>query len=74
MVAAGRLRRASIFALRSAIQCEEIAGALRGLVAAVVVHPAGRDEPRVEVTGPLAQLPGRRNFSRSRTSRHRERW
>jgi hypothetical protein len=48
----GRLRRASIFALRSAIQCEEIAGALRGLVAAVVVHPAGRDEPRVEVTGP----------------------
>ena len=54
----GRLRRASIFALRSAIQCEEIAGALRGLVAAVVVHPAGRDEPRVEVTGPLAQLTG----------------
>jgi hypothetical protein len=53
---------------------EEIAGALRALVAAVVVHPAGRDEPRGEVTGPLAQLTGRRNFSRSRTSRHRERW
>jgi hypothetical protein len=25
-------------------------------VAAVVVHPAGRDEPRIEVTGRLAQL------------------
>ena len=37
---------------------EEIAGALRELVAAVVVHPAGRDEPRIEVTGPLAQLTG----------------
>jgi hypothetical protein len=29
---------------------------VRELVAAVVVHPAGRDEPRIEVTGRLAQL------------------
>src|SRR5262245_34521771 len=36
---------------------EEIARALRELIAAIVIHPAGRDEPRIEVTG-LAKLAG----------------
>ena len=35
---------------------EEIAGALRELMAAVVIHPDGKHEPRIEVTGRLAQL------------------
>lgn len=38
---------------------EDITGALRELVAGVVIHPAGRgDEPGIEVTGRLAQLVG----------------
>jgi hypothetical protein len=28
------------------------------LIAAIVIHPAGRDEPRIEVTGRLAKLTG----------------
>jgi hypothetical protein len=28
------------------------------LIAAIVVHPAGRDEPRIEVTGRPAKLTG----------------
>jgi hypothetical protein len=35
---------------------EEIAGALRELMAAVVIHPDGKHEPRIEVTGRLAKL------------------
>jgi hypothetical protein len=35
---------------------EEVASALRELVLAVVIHPAGRDAPRIEVTGRLAKL------------------
>lgn len=37
---------------------EEVASALRELVAAVVIHSAGKDEPRIEVTGRLATLTG----------------
>jgi site-specific DNA recombinase len=37
---------------------EELVCALRELVAAVVIHPAGRDEPKIEVTGRLAKLTG----------------
>jgi hypothetical protein len=37
---------------------EEVASALRELVVAVVIHPAGREEPRIEVTGRLAKLTG----------------
>ena len=37
---------------------EEVVCALRELVAAVVIHPAGRDEPKIEVTGRLAKLTG----------------
>jgi DNA invertase Pin-like site-specific DNA recombinase len=37
---------------------EEIAAALRELIAEVVIHPTGRDEPRIEVTGRLAKLTG----------------
>ena len=37
---------------------EDIAGPLRELIAAVVIHPAGKDEPRIEVTGRLASLTG----------------
>jgi hypothetical protein len=35
---------------------EEVASALRELISAVVIHPAGKDEPKIEVTGRLAQL------------------
>jgi DNA-binding transcriptional LysR family regulator len=31
---------------------------LRELIASVIVHPAGKDEPRIEVTGRLAKLTG----------------
>jgi hypothetical protein len=34
------------------------AAPLRELIAAVVVHPDGKDEPRIEVRGRLAQLTG----------------
>ena len=37
---------------------EEVASALRELIAAVIVHPADKDEPRIEVRGRLAQLTG----------------
>jgi hypothetical protein len=37
---------------------EEVVCALRELVAAVVIHPAGRDEPKIEVTGRLAKFTG----------------
>jgi site-specific DNA recombinase len=37
---------------------EEVVCALRELIAAVVIHPAGRDEPKIEVTGRLAKLTG----------------
>src|SRR5262249_31845991 len=37
---------------------EEVVCALRELVVAVLVHPAGRDEPKIEVTGRLANLTG----------------
>jgi site-specific DNA recombinase len=37
---------------------EEIVGALRELIAEIVIHPASRDEPRIEVTGRLAKLTG----------------
>jgi site-specific DNA recombinase len=43
---------------RSVGGTEEIAAALRELISAIVVHPAGRDEPRIEVTGRLAKLTG----------------
>jgi hypothetical protein len=36
----------------------QVASALRELVAAVVIHSAGKDEPRIEVTGRLATLTG----------------
>jgi site-specific DNA recombinase len=35
---------------------EEVASALRELISAVVIHPAGKEEPKIEVTGRLAQL------------------
>jgi hypothetical protein len=35
---------------------EEVASALRELISAVVIHPAGKDVPKIEVTGRLAQL------------------
>ena len=35
---------------------EEVASALRELISAVVIHPAGKEEPKIEVTGQLAQL------------------
>jgi site-specific DNA recombinase len=35
---------------------EDVASALRELIAAVIVHAAEKDEPRVEVRGRLAQL------------------
>jgi site-specific DNA recombinase len=37
---------------------EEVVCALRELVAAVVIHPAGRAEPKIEVAGRLAKLTG----------------
>jgi site-specific DNA recombinase len=37
---------------------EELARALRDLIVAVVIHPAGRADPRIEVRGRLAQLTG----------------
>jgi hypothetical protein len=35
---------------------EQVASALRELISAVVIHPAGKEEPKIEVTGRLAQL------------------
>ncbi len=35
---------------------EEVASALRELISAVVIHPVGKEEPKIEVTGRLAQL------------------
>jgi hypothetical protein len=35
---------------------EEVASALRELISAVVIHPAGKEEPKIEVMGRLAQL------------------
>jgi hypothetical protein len=32
------------------------------LIAEIVIHPAGRDEPRIEVTGRLAKLTGANLF------------
>jgi hypothetical protein len=43
---------------RSVHGSEEIAAALRELISAIVIHPADRDEPRIEVTGRLAELTG----------------
>jgi hypothetical protein len=37
---------------------EEVASALRELIVGVIVHPASKDEPRIEVRGRLAQLTG----------------
>jgi site-specific DNA recombinase len=37
---------------------EEISGPLRELIAAIVIHPNGREQPRIEVTGRLAKLTG----------------
>ena len=37
---------------------EEIAEPLRELIAAIVIHPQGKAEPRIEVTSGLAQLMG----------------
>jgi hypothetical protein len=37
---------------------EDVATALRELVTAVVIHPTGKDEPRIEVRGRLAALTG----------------
>lgn len=37
---------------------DEVASALRELISAVVIHPAGKDEPKIEVTGRLAKLTG----------------
>lgn len=44
---------------------EEISGALRELIAAIVIYPAGRDQPRIEVTGRLAKLVGADLFPQS---------
>jgi hypothetical protein len=35
---------------------EEVATSLRELISAAVIHPAGKDDPKIEVTGRLAQL------------------
>ena len=37
---------------------EEISGPRRELIAAIVIHPTGREQPRIEVTGRLAKLTG----------------
>jgi site-specific DNA recombinase len=50
---------------RSVHGSEEMAGALRELITAIVIHPSGRDEPRVEVTGRLAKLMGTDLFPQS---------
>jgi site-specific DNA recombinase len=44
---------------------EEIVGALRELIAAIVIYPSGRDQPRIEVTGRLAKLTGADLFPQS---------
>jgi site-specific DNA recombinase len=41
---------------------EEIAKALRELIIAIVIHPIGREEPMIEVTGRLAKLTGTELF------------
>ena len=33
-----------------------MASALHELISAVIIHPAGKDEPKIEVTGRLVQL------------------
>jgi hypothetical protein len=37
---------------------EAISGAMRELVAAVIIHPDGKNDPTIQVTGKLAQLTG----------------
>jgi hypothetical protein len=41
---------------------EEVVCALRELVTAVIIHPAGKDEAKIEVTGRLARLTGAPNL------------
>jgi hypothetical protein len=36
----------------------EISGPLRELIATIVIHPKGREQPRIEVTGRLAKFMG----------------
>jgi hypothetical protein len=53
---------------RAARQRDEVAAAaLRELIAAVIVQSAGKDEPRIEVRGRLAQLTARPNCFPNRT-------
>jgi hypothetical protein len=56
---------ADVVARRAVDGGEEIAQALRELVAAIVIHPEGRKEPRIEVTGRLAKLIGADVFPQS---------
>ena len=44
---------------------EEFAGALRELIAAIVIYPADRNDPRIEVIGRLAKLTGDDLFPQS---------
>jgi hypothetical protein len=44
---------------------EEMASAMRELISAIVIHPVGRNEPRIEVTGRLAKLTGADLFPQS---------
>jgi site-specific DNA recombinase len=47
---------AATLSRRLVVGDEEVASALRELISAVVIHPAGKEEPKIEVTGRLAQL------------------
>jgi hypothetical protein len=51
---------------------EEVASALRELISAVVIHPAGKDEPKIEVTAAWRNSPGRPICSHNR--RFGQRW
>src|SRR5262249_40626850 len=44
---------------------EEIAAALRELIAAIVIHPTGRDEPRIEVAADWPSSPAPTCFHRA---------
>src|SRR5262249_52598169 len=52
---------------------EAVASALRELISAVVVHPGGKDEPKIAATGRLAQLTSARPIC-SHNRRFGQRW
>src|SRR5262249_2031463 len=52
---------------------EAVASALRELISAVVIHPGGKDEPKIAATGRLAQLTSARPIC-SHNRRFGQRW